>query len=267
MVQTLSLNSPNAAFGVYIAALLVFSVNAISAKKWSLAFGTILLSLGFIAHTAFILYRWIEGNHPPFSNQYESLIVFAWWVVALVLFFGFRLPRTNEVHGWLKIGGTLLTLIILGVASFLDPKITPLVPALQSNWLTFHVLVSFLGYGSFGLAAVAGTGIVLCHKKPAGESWENIGYNSTVLGFLFLTLGIIAGAIWANSAWGTYWSWDPKETWSLITWFVYAIALHLRFTRNWKGPKFAWVLISGFGFVLFTYFGVNYILSGLHSYA
>lgn len=267
MAQALSINSPNAAFAVYIVTLLAFSVNAIAAKRWSLILGTIFLSLGFIAHTVFILYRWIEGNHPPFSNQYESLIVFAWWVVALVLFFGAKLPRANNVHIWLKIGGTLLTLIILGVAGFLDPKITPLVPALQSNWLTFHVLVTFLGYGSFGIAAVAGIGLVLSRKKNGYESWENISYKSTVLGFLFLTIGIIAGAVWANSAWGTYWSWDPKETWSLITWFVYAIALHLRFTRNWKGPKFAWVLISGFVFVLFTYFGVNYLLSGLHSYA
>ncbi|MBI2915679.1 MAG: cytochrome c biogenesis protein CcsA, partial [Elusimicrobia bacterium] len=90
---------------------------------------------------------------------------------------------------------------------------------------------------------------------------------SVVLGFLFLTIGILLGSVWAKTAWGSYWSWDPKETWSLITWFFYAVALHLRKTRNWRNEKFAWLAAAGFAFVLFTYFGVNYLVTGLHSYA
>ena len=86
-------------------------------------------------------------------------------------------------------------------------------------------------------------------------------------GFLFLTVGIITGAVWANSAWGTYWSWDPKETWSLITWFIYAIYLHCRYMRGWSGKKAAWISVIGFASVIFTYIGVNFLLSGLHSYA
>jgi len=95
---------------------------------------------------------------------------------------------------------------------------------------------------------------------------EDITHKTMIFGFIWLTAGIITGAVWANSAWGTYWSWDPKETWSLITWFIYAITLHARYTRGWAGKRIAWLAILGFCSVIFTYYGVNYILSGLHSY-
>jgi len=95
---------------------------------------------------------------------------------------------------------------------------------------------------------------------------DELTYQMVMFGFLFLTVGIITGAVWANSAWGTYWSWDPKETWSLITWFIYAILLHARLMRGWSGRRIAYISIAGFMAVLFTYFGVNYLLSGLHSY-
>jgi cytochrome c-type biogenesis protein CcsB len=107
---------------------------------------------------------------------------------------------------------------------------------------------------------------VLLFKKKDEKNLDAIAYKTIGFGFLFLTLGIISGAVWANSAWGTYWSWDPKETWSLITWFIYAIYLHIRFRKGWRGKKAAWVSVIGFVAMLFTYFGVNYLLSGLHSY-
>ncbi len=103
-------------------------------------------------------------------------------------------------------------------------------------------------------------------EVPDEEIIDELTYQMVVFGFLFLTIGIITGAVWANSAWGKYWSWDPKETWSLITWFVYAIFLHLRMMRGWHGRNLALVSITGFMAVLFTYFGVNFLLSGLHSY-
>ena len=102
---------------------------------------------------------------------------------------------------------------------------------------------------------------------PSQEVLDTINYKSITLGFVLLTCGIISGAIWANFAWGTYWSWDPKETWSLITWLIYAIYLHARLMRGWYGKKIAWISIIGFLAVLFTYWGVNFLLSGLHSYA
>ncbi len=102
---------------------------------------------------------------------------------------------------------------------------------------------------------------------PEARQLDQFNYQMIVFGFLWLSLGIITGSIWANSAWGTYWSWDPKETWSLITWFVYAALLHARTMQGWRGGRVAWLSVIGFGCVLFTYFGVNFLLSGLHSYA
>jgi len=113
--------------------------------------------------------------------------------------------------------------------------------------------------------AFVASAVLLCKKKE-DMSLDAISYKMVAFGFLFLALGIITGAVWANSAWGTYWSWDPKETWSLITWFIYAIYLHVRFRKGWKGKAAAWLSVAGFLAMLFTYFGVNYLLSGLHSY-
>jgi cytochrome c-type biogenesis protein CcsB len=172
----------------------------------------------------------------------------------------------------------------MAYASFstnISKEITPLVPALQSNWLIAHVITCFVGYAAFAVAA--GLGVMYLLKKNGGNSAREAGnsqpgnllpaaeiedliYKSMLFGFIWLSAGIITGAVWANSAWGTYWSWDPKETWSLITWFVYAITLHARYTRGWAGKRLAWMAILGFLAVIFTYYGVNFLLSGLHSY-
>ncbi len=106
----------------------------------------------------------------------------------------------------------------------------------------------------------------LLERFPAPGVLEDLNHQLVMLGFLFLSVGIITGAVWANSAWGRYWGWDPKETWSLITWFVYALALHARYVRGWAGRRIAWIAIIGFLSVIFTYYGVNFLLSGLHSY-
>jgi cytochrome c-type biogenesis protein CcsB len=172
-----------------------------------------------------------------------------------------------------------LIFLAIAYASF-DPgisaKINPLIPALKSNWLIAHVVTCFLGYAGFALAFGLSLTYfvkpkqpeksVIFSRLPDEEIIDELTYQMVVFGFLFLTIGIITGAVWANSAWGKYWSWDPKETWSLITWFVYAIFLHLRMMRGWHGRNLALVSIIGFMAVLFTYFGVNFLLSGLHSY-
>jgi cytochrome c-type biogenesis protein CcsB len=111
-----------------------------------------------------------------------------------------------------------------------------------------------------------GSSDTLIGSLPPLRQIEDITHKTMMFGFIWLTAGIITGAVWANTAWGTYWSWDPKETWSLITWFIYAITLHARYTRGWGGKRVAWLAIIGFVSVIFTYYGVNFILSGLHSY-
>ncbi|MGC8720415.1 MAG: c-type cytochrome biogenesis protein CcsB, partial [Thermodesulforhabdaceae bacterium] len=154
-----------------------------------------------------------------------------------------------------------------------ESRIQPLIPALKSNWLIAHVITCFLGYAAFAVSF--GTSLAYIVKAKYGDaglikvlpdlrSLEKINRQVIIFGFMWLTVGILTGAIWADSAWGSYWSWDPKETWSLITWLVYASVLHAY--RNWSGQRIAILSILGFGCVIFTYLGVNFLLSGLHSY-
>jgi len=166
---------------------------------------------------------------------------------------------------------SVIALAFMGYASLspsVDKTIQPLIPALQSNWLHIHVLTCFLAYAAFAISFLAGLlslfggrGII-----PPASTLEEINYRSVMVGFPMLSAGILTGAVWAHYAWGSYWSWDPKETWSLITWIVYALFLHARFVRGWKGRRIAILSVVGFMSVIFTYFGVNFILSGLHSY-
>lgn len=226
--------------------------------------------------------RWWESyemgiGRAPLTNMYESVVFFAWTIVALYLFIEWKFK--SRIIGVFTVPFAFLAMAYASLSSNINKAITPLVPALQSNWLIAHVVTCFIGYAAFTVAA--GLGIMyliknrktsssstsgLVHSLPSLQVIDTITHNVMIFGFIWLTIGIITGSVWANSAWGTYWSWDPKETWSLITWFIYAITLHARFTRGWKGPRIAWLAILGFISVIFTYYGVNFLLSGLHSY-
>jgi len=225
------------------------------------------LSAGLAAQTVYMAWRWHAAGRAPFSNMFESLVLFAWAVVAVYLVLRVRVNAPV-----LGLATALLAVLTLAYAStYQDSTIKPLMPALRSNWLTFHVFSCFLGYGAFAVAFAASVAYLVAAATKGRAELVDVFDAATAktisFGFLFLTVGIISGAVWANSAWGTYWSWDPKETWSLITWFIYAVFLHCRFMRGWKGQRAAWISVIGFASVIFTYFGVNYLLSGLHSYA
>lgn len=243
--------------------------------------GSLLLLAGLIMLTVAILLRWHEAQRPPFSNMYESLVLFAWSIaliyLALELVYGLRVAGA---------GAAILAVVSIAAASFFDDSIEALVPALQSNWLAYHVLTCFVGYAAFAVSAAASIVYLILkargkapsggkESEPAGElikAMQSFNYEAVRFGFLFLGVGIITGAVWANEAWGTYWSWDPKETWSLITWIIYAILIHFKYVSGRFGIKDlntfnAVCSIIGFLAVIFTYFGVNFILSGLHSYA
>ena len=371
---------------------------------------TVVTIVGFAVQTVALLLRWYESyqmeiGRVPLSNLYESLVFFTWSTVMIYLIV--ELKYKTRAFGAFVMPVVFLALAFINVAG-ISSDITPLVPALKSNWLFYHVLISFLGYAAFGVAfsvcliyllndmeergsttnllaaigaiaiiapvgyimASAGTGMkrafwyglaivflawvlylivagarnkkqvyvfwTLCVTLTAGllvamgadfvmfksaasdesfrkhmfestflnasvavrvvcwaavaamfalvwtqgiklknlfkqyslsdELLEEISYKMIAVGWPLLGGGIITGAVWANSAWGTYWSWDPKETWSLITWFVYAIYLHARYVRGWKGTQMAVIACLGFLSVIFTYLGVNLVLSGLHSY-
>jgi cytochrome c-type biogenesis protein CcsB len=234
---------------------------------------TVVAFIGLIGNTAGIILRWIESyrmgiGHAPLSNLYESLVFFAWCIILLHLFLEWRYKK--RIFGVI---GTVAAVAALAYASLKPSEIQPLIPALKSNWLIAHVFTCFIGYASFAIAFGISLLYVLRHvggpavlkRLPSDSLMDELTHQLVMFGFLFLSAGIISGAVWANSAWGRYWGWDPKETWSLVTWFIYATLLHARFMRGWRGNRIAVLSIVGFLAVLFTYFGVNY-LPGLHSY-
>jgi cytochrome c-type biogenesis protein CcsB len=258
----------NLSLAGYLTALLFAAANLFSTKGRLASVATVFLSAGALAQTAYLVLRWIAAGRAPFSNMFESLVLFAWAVV--VVYLAMQVRRKIPVLG---AATALLAVLTLAYASTYETKIQPLMPALRSNWLTVHVFTVFLGYGGFGLAFLSSVAYLVAARAGSKtrpetvESFDLATGKTISFGFLFLTVGIIAGAVWANSAWGTYWSWDPKETWSLITWFIYAVFLHCRFMRGWRGKRAAWISVIGFASVVFTYFGVNFLLSGMHSYA
>ncbi len=268
-------------FGYLISMLLFFAFLASKAKALGAA-GIVTAYVGLVAQSAAIILRWKESydlgvGHAPLSNLYESVVFFSWTIVLIYALLDLK-------YRYRVIGAFVMPFALLGMAWAqlgLDSGIEPLVPALQSNWLLYHVVTCFLGYAAFAVAC----GISIMYLIKAGHEedqnknsngiiamfpptrvLDDLNYRAIMVGFPLLTLGIITGAAWANYAWGTYWSWDPKETWSLIVWFVYAAFLHARFTRGWVGKKAAWLSIIGFGATIFCYLGVNLFLSGLHSY-
>ena len=273
---------------LYLGVAIVF----VMAELWSAprlqVGGRGLLWLGLALQTGALLGRWVSsyqmaaGHTPPavfldrlsliimqapLSNRYESLVFFAWSLPAVGLI-AFR----KNLQGWLGSVVAILACLLLAYASFggADANIQPLMPALKSNWLLIHVITAFLGYASFSVGFGAAL-LYLVQEKwprpslPAAPLLDRLLYRATMLGFLLLTFGILTGAVWAETAWGRYWSWDPKETWSLITWLIYAALLHARLLKGWHGRRIAWLAVLGFLAVIFTYLGVNYLPS-LHAY-
>lgn len=258
----------NIAFASCLAAVATAAVALFAARKAAGLASLACLAAGALALTAYIGVRWAEAGRAPFSNMFESLVLFAWAVAVVYLVIRARVNLPP-----LGAASALLVVLVLAYASAFESDIKPLMPALQSNWLSVHVFTCFLGYSGFAISFLSAIAFLVASRaasRTPAEARENLDVitaKTIAFGFLFLTVGIITGAVWANSAWGTYWSWDPKETWSLITWFIYAIYLHCRYMREWRGRRAAWIAVLGFASVLFTYVGVNFLLPGLHSYA
>ncbi len=226
----------------------------------------IIMALALASLTISIIARWIQAGHGPFSSMYEFEVGFAWGVILIGLIFQWKYKAA-----FLKIVSMIIATALLGLALAQSSRVIPLVPALQQSYLlTAHVASAIIAYGTFtsGFAAAI---LYLIQKgknyswMPAVDQLDDMSYRAVLVGFPFLTLLIILGSIWANIAWGKYWSWDPKETASLVTWLFYVAYMHARIMRGWKGSRAAILLIIGFAAVLFTFFG-NYIFSGLHAY-
>ncbi|MEW6410472.1 MAG: c-type cytochrome biogenesis protein CcsB [Nitrospirota bacterium] len=344
----------------YIIAMVIYIGYLAFRKEKVGVTASVVTYFGFIMQTLAIILRWIESyqmgiGHAPLSNLYESMVFFSWTLILFYIFLEYR--YRNRSFGAFVTTVAALALAFITVTPGISKEISPLVPALQSNWLIAHVVLSFLGYAAFAVSycsalmyliltsekktegsyifwticvgltiilliafgidfinfkilspvplqesivkqhllestfrnpslAIKILSLILAHAvaitiwakgmrlkdillriAPSTEVLDEVTYKMITIGFPLLSLGIITGAIWADSAWGSYWQWDPKETWSLITWLVYAIYLHSRFRKGWRGKKIAVVSVIGFIAVIFTYLGVNLILSGLHSYA
>ena len=230
----------------------------------------VIMVIGFILHTIALILRTIAAKHAPFANLYESLVFFSWTTILTYFILEFKYK--------LKILGAFvppIAFLTIGYASVLPKSYKtaePLVPALQSYWLEIHVIACFVAYFVFAVAFVMGIIFLIRARKeteklPTLEVLDDLSYKTIAIGFPFLTLGIITGAIWANYAWGSYWSWDPKETWALVIWLIYAAYLHARVTGGWRGKRTNYLNILGFMAVIFTYLGVNLLLSDMHSYA
>lgn len=266
-----------------------FKIGQILAKITSLLANITLFTI--------LISRWICHGYFPLSNLYESLLFLAWTLLFIQLLLEYKTSS--------KLIGPILIPIILLINGFGNlslplemQKASPLVPALQSNWLMMHVSLMMLSYATLITGSLLSIlFLILSFKKSYGkgnsqrqhldknilsvqtttevsffviskflEDLDNLSYRIISLGFPFLTIGIIAGAVWANEAWGSYWSWDPKETWALITWLIFATYLHARIIKGWEGRKPAILASIGFFIVWICYLGVNFLGQGLHSY-
>ena len=265
----------------YLLCALLYLSGVIFHRRQIMLWGSVTGAATLAIQMAGIILRWWESyqigyGHAPLSNLYESLVFAAWAIMLIYLVMEYRTRQRA-----LGVFPSLFAFLAMAYASFstgVNSKIQPLLPALKSNWLIAHVVTCFLGYAAFAVSF--GISILYIARQSKQETsggalsllpdlrqLDELNYQMVLFGFLWLSLGIITGSVWADLAWGTYWSWDPKETWSLITWLIYAALLHARAVKGWRGNRVAWLSIIGFGCVLFTYFGVNFLLGGLHSYA
>ncbi len=294
------LNDPVLGLGLTAFALLLV---ALPLAFWSLSGGRsstavrLLVAGANLCLTAQLVLRWWESGHFPISNLYESLCFLAW---------GCTLTQLLVERTWpsplVPAAATPMALGCVAFASFALPdrlqEASPLVPALRSSWLVMHVSVIMISYAALLVGSLLSLAVLFTDRgnsmelrsssigsggyrqaqlaspqlqlssvaMPAVEQLDSLSYRTITVGFLLLSVGLVSGAVWANEAWGSWWSWDPKETWALICWLVYATYLHTRLIRGWQGRKPALVAAAGLVVIVVCYIGVNLLGIGLHSY-
>ena len=299
--------SSNIVFGVLLFSMIIYWTSLSFFKETNnlVQIGRISSLIANLLLFFILASRWIVAGYFPLSNLYESLLFLTWMLLTIYLYLEYKLK--NQLVGAILIP---VAVFINGFANLtLSPdmqKASPLVPALQSNWLMMHVSMMMLSYATLLMGSLmcilfliiskyqninlqsmqnlnfSVSNIILEYYKTKSSSLsstsskfnklkllqnlDNWSYRIIGLGFPFLTIGIISGAIWANEAWGSYWSWDPKETWALITWLIFAAYLHSRITKGWEGKKTAILGGAGFFVIWICYLGVNFLGKGLHSY-
>lgn len=274
MMPTLDVHLFYLAFIFYSVSMFIYFLTFWKRTGILASAGNVFLLAGFGFQLAGLVLRGLNAHFMPITNIYESLNFFSAAIVLAFLIVEHRFR--NRAFGVFILPVVFLLMAFSSLPA--TPKdIVPLIPALQSQWLVWHVVLSFIGEAAFAVAFGAGIMYLLRERAaegsftartfPDARTLDLVTYRAVAVGFPIFTLGaLVFGAVWAKYAWGDYWTWDPKETWALITWIIYALFLHARIIKGWKGRVTAWIAVAGFLATLFTLFGVNYLLSGLHSY-
>ncbi|SOD94269.1 c-type cytochrome biogenesis protein CcsB [Blastococcus haudaquaticus] len=249
-------------------------------RRWGvIALG--LTALGALAHGAVLITRGLATDRLPWGNMYEFSTATVLVAVVAYLVFAVRTPGLRHI-GLFVLAPVVLAMVLIGL--FLYAEAGPLVAALRSYWLAIHVSTAIIGFGIFFVSGIASVLYLvrvryeervaageepggLLSRLPGAAVLDRVAHRTAVFGFPIWTFTVIAGAIWAEAAWGRFWGWDPKETWAFIAWVVYAAYLHARTTAGWRGRPAAWVNVVGLGVMIFNLTFVNMVSTGLHSYA
>lgn len=254
---------------LYSASAVAYSLDLFFGREKAQRWGAALAAAGLLPHGAGLILRWVESGHGPYMARYEILSSNAWVAVILFLFAAWKLPRLRSS------GAVVMPVCFLGMTAglFTDPGLRTLPPSLRSVWLVLHVLFAKLGAGGILLSFGAGALLLLrehrpqasfASRLPSSEVLDDYSRRFAGFGFLFWSVMIAAGAIWANDSWGRYWAWDPIEVWSLVTWLSFGAYLHLRRFHGWRGPRAAWLSAACFALSMATLSIVPILTKSLH---
>jgi cytochrome c-type biogenesis protein CcsB len=237
---------------------------------------TFLVAAGLIAQSVAIAARFLATGHLPWSGDYESSLMGGWFIISATLLVGWR---DRDLMGFAAVT-TPLVIFLMGYGYMENPSLTPMAASLKTIWLYIHVYFAWLAFGAYALAMAAGVLFLLKRKDASSEvrnpvyerfpslpDLDELIFRYVVFGFITDTIMIGAGAVWAKDLWGSYWSWDPVETWSLVSWLIYGIAIHLRVTFGWREARLAVLVIAALSTVIITFFGINLVVSSsLHAF-
>ncbi|MDH3973849.1 MAG: cytochrome c biogenesis protein CcsA [Deltaproteobacteria bacterium] len=258
---------------IYFSSFIAFLWGFVFKKEKPVIWGWRLALIGYLPHNISMIIRWVETGHAPVMRSYENATLGAWFILLIYFTIRWR-SKKLEILG---IAIVPIILLMIGNGIMSKPYLEPLSPPFRSNWLILHVLFAWIAYGTFCIMAAlgmvyllksralaAGKEIPFYERFPDLNILDYLLVKTAIFGFIALSVGVGAGAIWAYGLWGRYWGWDPIETWSLITWLVYAIYIHLGVTLGWKGKRMAWLAIVSIIFVFITFGGIGFI-QGIHT--
>ena len=256
----------------YVGATLLCACALAFGKRRLLLPAVIVAAAGLAPHMAAFVVRWIATGRPPFIGLYELILAGAWCVVATFVVTQF-IWRGVRPLGTAVIPFAFLS---MGLALTMSPEANPLTATLRSWWLAIHIVFALVAYGCFAVASGASVFLLVQERRerataagqvPTPERLDEIASRCIFFGFICDTVMIVSGAVWANSAWGRFWGWDPVETWSLVTWLVYGLYAHLRLVGKWRRTQSAWFAVAAFVVVVFSFWGVPHLWKSIHDYS